>query len=135
MLATLQNLGVVASFSRPSVSDDNPYSESLFKTLKYCPKYPSKGFDSIDEAQEWVNKFVNWYNNKHLHSGIKYVTPEQKHRGFDREILNRRKMIYEKAKKDKPNRWSGKTRDWNIVNEVYLNHFPKKNRLKIKKVA
>ena len=61
MLATLERLGVAPSFSRPRVSNDNPYSESLFKTLKYCPGFPERGFASLDEAREWVGKFVNWY--------------------------------------------------------------------------
>ncbi|MCK5919551.1 MAG: IS3 family transposase, partial [Methylococcales bacterium] len=65
MLATLQKLGVVPSFSRPSVSNDNPYSESLFKTLKYTPAYPTKPFASLDEARKWVMKFVTWYNHSH----------------------------------------------------------------------
>ncbi|MCM2351097.1 MAG: DDE-type integrase/transposase/recombinase [Bacteriovoracaceae bacterium] len=62
MLATLQRLGIVPSFSRPRVSDDNPYSESLFKTLKYCPQYPSNPFSSTDDASGWVDEFVFWYN-------------------------------------------------------------------------
>ena len=90
MLVTLQRLGVIPSFSRPRVSDDNPYSESLFKTLKYCPKYPSKPFSSIEGAMKWVSEFVDWYNNHHLHSGIKFVTPASKH-VFDlpQEYLNK----------------------------------------------
>lgn len=78
MLVTMQKLGVVPSFSRPSVSDDNPFSESLFKTLKYCPQYPTKPFDSIEAATVWVTSFVNWYNTVHLHSGIKFVTPSSR---------------------------------------------------------
>ena len=92
MLATLQNLGVVPSFSRPSVSNDNPYSESLFKTLKYCPRYPTDPFSELQAAREWVHAFVNWYNNDHYHSNIKYVTPNAIHKGLDREILERRKQ-------------------------------------------
>lgn len=121
MLATLQKLGVVPSFSRPQVSDDNPFSESLFKTLKYCPQYPSAEFSSLSEARAWVASFVQWYNNEHLHSGIKFVTPVQKHLGLDVEILNKRKLLYEKAKQKNPNRWTGKTRNWDAVTEVYLN--------------
>jgi len=70
MLATLQRLGVVPSFSRPSVSDDNPYSESLFRTLKYTPAYPSKPFASLDSARASVHVFVHRYNETHRHSGI-----------------------------------------------------------------
>lgn len=122
MLATLQKLGVVPSFSRPRVSDDNPYSESLFKTLKYCPKYPSKPFASSEEASAWVEKFVFWYNNIHLHSGIKFVTPMSRHEGLDKIILENRKKVYEKAKSKNPNRWSKNTRNWDKVEKVFLNY-------------
>ena len=121
MLATLQNLGVVPSFSRPSVSDDNPYSESMFRTLKYTPAYPSKPFESIDAARQWVHSFVQWYNDEHRHSAIRYVTPNQRHRGEDSELLERRKAVYEAARLQNPKRWSGKTRNWNPVEEVWLN--------------
>ncbi len=120
MLATLQRLGVIPSFSRPSVSNDNPYSESLFKTLKYSVGYP-KSFNSIEEANEWVKNFVNWYNEIHRHSGIKFVTPMQRHSGEDKEILKRTKKTYEKAKKRNPERWSGKTRNWDYIEKVALN--------------
>jgi transposase InsO family protein len=62
MLATLQRLGIMASFGRPCVSDDNPYSEVLFKTLKYHPGFPDKPFDSLHETREWVAGFQHWYN-------------------------------------------------------------------------
>jgi len=121
MLATLQNLGIVPSLSRPSVSDDNPYSESLFRTLKYTPAYPSKPFDTLAEARQWVHRFVQWYNDEHCHSGIKYVTPNQRHKGLDITLLAERKSVYETAKKTNPARWSGQTRDWEPVTEVWLN--------------
>ena len=121
MLATLQNLGVVPSFSRPSVSDDNPYSESMFRTLKYTPAYPSKPFESIEAARQWVHSFVQWYNDEHRHSAIRYVTPNQRHRGEDSDLLERRKAVYESARQQNPKRWSGKTRNWNPVGEVWLN--------------
>ncbi len=127
MLVTMQWLGVVPSFSRPSVSDDNPFSESLFKTLKYCPEYPSKPFDSIEAARTWVSEFVLWYNTKHLHSGINFVTPESKHKGEDAEILNKRNIIYLEAKNKNPNRWSGKTRDWSPIDCVKLNNLKREN--------
>jgi len=135
MLATMKHLGVVPSFSRPKVSDDNPYSESLFKTLKYCPEYPSKPFSSIEAAREWVEQFVDWYNNKHLHSGIKFVTPEDRHRGKDSEILKRRKVVYETAKLSNPNRWSGKTRNWDRVECVYLNYLHEEGNMNIQKAS
>lgn len=132
MLVTMQWLGVVPSFSRPSVSNDNPFSESLFKTLKYCPVYPSKPFENIEAAREWVSKFVTWYNTKHLHSGINFVTPESKHQGEDIEILSKRNFIYLAAKRKNPNRWSGKTRDWSPIQQVKLNHL-KKEKTSVKK--
>lgn len=93
MLATLQRLGVVPSFSRPSVSNDNPYSESLFGTMKYTPAYPSKPFASLDAAREWVHSFVRWYNHAHRHSAIQFVTPAERHSGRDRAILAQRKAV------------------------------------------
>jgi len=121
MLATLQNLGIVPSLSRPSVSDDNPYSESLFRTLKYTPAYPSKPFGNLLEAQKWVHQFVQWYNDEHCHSGIKYVTPNQRHQGLDKSLLAERKSVYEAAKKYNPARWSGQTWNWEPVMELWLN--------------
>lgn len=122
MLATLQWLGIVPSFSRPSVSDDNPFSESLFKTLKYCPSYPDGGrFTSLDAARIWVEKFVYWYNFVHLHSGINWVTPASRHAGIDKAILDSRKVVYEAARQKNPARWSKATRDWSCPNIVELN--------------
>lgn len=121
MLATLQRLGVMPSFSRPSVSNDNPYSESLFKTLKYCPSYPEKGFSSLEEAKKWVSKFVTWYNNEHFHSGINFVTPASKHDGLDNEILKKRHEIYQIAQQKNPSRWSKDTRNWSEIKRVELN--------------
>ena len=120
MLATLQNLGVAPSFSRPHVSNDNPYSESLFRTLKYDVGYP-KSFETIEEAREWVSKFVNWYNNEHRHSRIKYVTPMQRHTGEDKEVLEKRKKTYGEARKKNPQRWSKGIRNWDHIDTVYLN--------------
>ena len=121
MLATLQALGVMPSFSRPSVSNDNAYSESLFGTMKGCPQYPSKPFESLEAATAWVKKFVQWYNFEHLHSGIKFTTPHSRHIGADKSVLEKRKAIYERAKNDNPNRWSQETRDWDHIEKVGLN--------------
>jgi len=121
MLVTMQRLGVVPSFSRPSVSNDNPFSESLFKTLKYCPQYPSKPFASIEDARAWVAEFVEWYNTVHLHSAIGFTTPDSRHRGDDVDVLAQRKAVYEAAKQKHPNRWSGETRNCKKVEVVRLN--------------
>lgn len=122
MLSTLQWLGIAPSFSRPRVSDDNPFSEALFKTLKYCPSYPEGGrFRSIEAAKEWVEKFVAWYNFVHLHSGINWVTPASRHVGIDSAILDGRKAVYETARQQNPARWSKETRNWTCPNIVELN--------------
>lgn len=120
-IATLERLGITKSYSRPRVSNDNPYSESLFKTLKYNLKFPKKGFETIEQAREWIYQFVLWYNNEHMHSGINFVTPQVRRAGGDKEILNRRKIVYEKAKKKNPERWSKTVRKWEYVESVYLN--------------
>jgi transposase InsO family protein len=129
LLATLQRLGVVPSFSRPSVSDDNPYSESLFKTLKYRPSYPDGAFGGLDEAREWVGRFVQWYNTEHLHSAIRFVTPQSRHLGLDKAILDKRSAVYANAKRLNPLRWSRHARNWSAITEVRLN--PKKETMKI----
>jgi transposase InsO family protein len=121
MLATLQALGVIPSFSRPSVSNDNPYSESVFRTLKYRPEYPEKAFINIGEARKWVAGFEQWYNHEHCHSGIKFTTPHDRHTGQDMDILNNRKRVYEKARQANPGRWSGEIKNWDHIKEVYLN--------------
>ena len=121
MLATLHKLGVIPSFSRPSVSNDNPYSESLFRTMKYRPGYPSKPFKNIDQAQSWVDGFVFWYNTQHLHSSIRFVTPDDRHFGCEKYVLTNRRAVYEKARSRNPNRWSKNVRNWNPVNQVWLN--------------
>jgi hypothetical protein len=128
MLATLQKLGVATSFSRPSVSNDNPYSESLFKTLKYRPGYAPNPFDSVDDARRWVLGFVRWYNEEHKHSSIKFVSPGQRHRGEDQEILKERDLVYKEARRKKPARWSGKTRNWEIIEVVHLNPAKEKGK-------
>ena len=121
LLAMLQWLGVVTSFSRPHVSDDNAFSEALFRTCKYCPFFPSHPFSSIEAARLWVKEFVYWYNYEHLHSAIKFVTPNSRHQGKDQSILAKRSLVYENAKALNPIRWSGQTRNWNRINSVVLN--------------
>lgn len=121
MLATLQRLGIMPSFSRPAVSNDNPYSESLFKTLKYRPQYPLKPFADLRSAREWVTDLVCWYNQEHRHSAIGFVTPAQRHAGLDEMLLAQRKTLYEAARALYPRRWSKNTRNWNRIHTVHLN--------------
>ena len=127
MLATLHALGVVASFSRPSVSDDNPFSEALFRTLKYRPEYPEKAFESVSAARAWMERFVRWYNAEHCHSALKYVTPEQRHLGRDPELLERRHEVYQRARERQPQRWSGRTRNWTPAPPLILPTYRPKN--------
>jgi transposase InsO family protein len=124
MISTLQWLGVVPSFSRPHVSNDNPYSEALFRTLKYTPAYPKLPFASLEQARSWVARFVVWYNGTHRHSGIRYVTPDERHSGREREILARRHAVYVRARSKRPERWSGNTRNWTPIGTVVLNPEP-----------
>ena len=122
MLATLYQLGITPSNSRPRVSNDNPYAESLFKTLKYRPNYQPKGFETLEDAREWVSLFVKWYNYEHHHSGINFLTPAQMRSGKGPEILEQRHQVYEAAKAAHPERWNGRsTRDWSMPEKVYLN--------------
>lgn len=125
MLAMLQTLGVMPSLSRPAVSNDNPYSESAFKTLKYRPDYPLKPFADLAAARRWADQLVQWYNHEHRHSGIQFVTPAQRHEGLDQRIIEKRIEVYAAARKAQPQRWSGKVRNWQFVAEVHLN--PTKN--------
>jgi len=133
-LATLQWLGVVPSFSRPRVSDDNPFSESLFRTLKYRPSYPDKPFASLEEARAWVTTFVAWYNTEHRHSAIRFVTPDERHFSREAEILDHRHQVYEHARSRRPERWTRSTRNWTPAGVVRLgpspNPTPKQEELK-----
>jgi len=121
VLAMLYWLGVKPSYSRPRVSDDNAYAESLFRTAKYRPEFPDKGFTDLQAARTWAAEFVRWYNLEHRHSGIRYVTPAQRHSGQDEAILAARHALYLKARERNPARWSGATRDWSPVGPVTLN--------------
>lgn len=121
MLATLQRLGIVPSFSRPSVSDDNAACEAIFRTMKYRPGYPRDPFASVEAARTWVSDFVAWYNGEHLHSAIKYVTPNDRHARRDVAILAARAALYRQARASTPARWSCDIRDWTPIGDVTLN--------------
>ena len=121
MLAMMQWLGVASSFSRPRTSNDNCYSEALFKTLKYVPEYPERPFETLEAAKHWVTDFVSWYNTEHLHSGVNYVTPEDRQQGNDSEILRQRREVYQEAMEANPNRWRRGVKKWTYQSVVYLN--------------
>ena len=115
------------SYSRPRVSDDNAFIESLFRTAKYRLEFPNKGFVDLDAARTWVSRFVNWYNHEHLHSGIRYISPADRPDGHDRDILEQRHAVYQQARARNPRRWAKETRSWSSVDVVTLN--PEKHRM------
>ena len=127
LLTTLYNLGIVKSNSRPRVSNDNAYIESLFRTVKYMPAFPHKGFSTIANARSWVSEFVEYYNNEHRHSGLKYLTPNQRHSGEYKAILSKRKEILHQAKAKNPERWRGDIQDCTLDEVVWLNPTNEKN--------
>ena len=133
LLTKMYDLGITPSRGRPRVSNDNPYSESLFRTLKYCPQWPQEGFADLEAARIWVRNFMVWYNTVHRHSQIRFVTPTQRHEGKDKEILARRAAIYDQAREKRPERWSGEARNWKPIGTVYLN--PERELAVIVKVA
>jgi transposase InsO family protein len=121
VLAMLNWLGVKPSYSRPRVSDDNAYAESVFRTAKYRPEFPVTGFADLDAARTWATSFVRWYNHDHRHSGIRYVSPAQRHAGDDHSILAARHALYTRARALNPARWSRSTRNWSPIGPVTLN--------------
>jgi transposase InsO family protein len=121
LLQTLYRLGIATSYNRPRTSNDNPYSEALFRTCKYRPDYPSGGFEALDQARSWMQQFVDFYHQHHRHSGIRFVTPLQRHQGLDQDILAQRHALYEQARQRHPERWTGNIRNWEPIAEVWLN--------------
>jgi transposase InsO family protein len=121
LLATMLELNLEPSYSRPRVSNDNAYAEALFRTAKYCPMWPEKPFDTLEQARAWVIRFVAWYNEEHRHSGLKYVTPSQRHRGQDKALMSSRAKLYEEAKARNPARWTRGVRNWRLPKAVFLN--------------
>ena len=102
----LEDLSVTRSLSRPRVSDDNPYSEAAFKTVKYRPSYPDR-FDSLEDARVWMRKFVAWYNTEHYHSGIGYLHPADLHNGTAETIIDARQSVLDAAYQAHPERFIG----------------------------
>lgn len=128
LMATLQRLGVMASYSRPAVSNDNPFSEALFRTLKYHSRYPNLPFATLLEARTWVEQFVLWYNHEHRHSAIRFVTPHERHTRRDGALLLQRHRVYQAARSRNPQRWSRQTRNWTPVGSVWLNKSSQRSR-------
>lgn len=134
MLATLYELGVTPSRSRPRTSNDNPYSESMFRTCKYRPDYPVKGFRSLEEARSWCLRFVRWYRHEHRHSAIQFLTPAQHHAGHAERILDARRKVYADARARTPLRWKRGTRMWKTDTEVWLNR-PKDDERNLRQLS
>ncbi len=123
-MAVLDSFGVKASHSRPRVSNDNPYSGSLFLTLKYNGffLYAHGGFDNIEKAERWLTDFVEFYNVKHLHLGINMVSPDDRYYGREEEILRRRRLIISQARKLMPSGWiTGKIMKIEAAGTAFLN--------------
>lgn len=133
LMATMLQLNLEPSYSRPRVSNDNAYAEALFRTAKYCPMWPEKPFDTLEQARAWVIRFVAWYNEEHRHSGLKYVTPSQRHRGQDKALMGSRSTLYEAAKARNPRRWTRGVRNWRLPHAVFLN--PERNPESLKTEA
>jgi len=112
---------------------ENPHQNLL---LMFGPEYPSQLFCTIEEAQAWIDGFVNWYNDEHLHSATRFVTPNDRHYGCEGQLLAKRHRIYQEAKQRTPNRWTRQTRNWKPVHLFMLN--PEKagdTKINLKKAA
>lgn len=120
LVAFLTHLRVGLSYSRPRVSDDNPFIESFFRTVKYHVGYP-KYFPSLAFAREWLADFIAWYNTDHRHSGIGYVTPDQKHHGMDIALFELRQTTLNSAATFHPERFVKGPRTVTPIRTVRLN--------------
>lgn len=134
ILVLFFSLGILPSYSRPRVSNDNPFSESLFKTLKYRPGYPRR-FKDIEHARNWFADFVNWYNTEHRHCGIGYVTPNDRHHGQVPRIMSYRNQVLTAARQQHPERWPNGQMQWNEHPVVYLNPDPTTRQALMRKTA
>ena len=128
VLGLMHQLEITPSHSRPRVSNDNAFAESLFRTTKYHPSYPPKGFNSLEHARTWAQSFVKYYNFEHKHRSLNFVTPKQKHTQQDIEILAQRHAVLEQKRTENPARWINKTvRDCTPTSTVNL--YPIDNRI------
>ena len=118
----MAELGVSLSFSRPRVSNDNAYAEAWFRTMKYHQSYPLRRFRDLLSVKAWVDGFVGWYNAEHRHSGIKYVTPNQRHYGqADRSVPSGSRPTT-KLGRSILSAGARPPRDWNQPEVVRINH-------------
>jgi putative transposase len=117
----LATLGVTKSHSRPHVSNDNPYSESQFKTMKYRPDYPDR-FGSIQDARAWARPFFQWYNHEHHHSGLGLLTPATVHYGQAQVVIDQRQQVLQAAYAAHPERFvRGEPKPPSLPTEVWIN--------------
>lgn len=122
----LEKIGVLKTHNRPYTSNDNPFSESQFKTLKYCPLFPER-FESLGDAEAFCRKFFDGYNNRHYHSGILFLTPAVVHFGQAEKVLERRHQVLLQAYEKNPTRFNRKMPLLKQLKPVYIN--PPKNEL------
>ena len=117
----LVDLDILASYSRPRVSDDNPYSESHFKTVKYAPAYPGR-FCCPEDAQTYFRNFFAWYNTEHRHGGLGLLTPDAVHHGLSDELQATRQQVLDDAYRRHPGRFvNGRPRPPKVPSEVWIN--------------
>ena len=116
----LEKIGVLKTHNRPYTSNDNPFSESQFKTMKYCPEFPDQ-FESLEAAEKFCIKFFNWYNNVHYHSGILFLKPTSVHFEQADEILNNRHQVLLQAYEKNPARFNHKMPALKKLKPVYIN--------------
>lgn len=119
----LADLGITKSHSRPYTSDDNPFSESQFKTMKYRPEFPER-FGSAQDARAFCRSFFAWYNNEHHHSGIALLTPAQVHYGKAEEVLAARHQVLLEAYRTYPERFIKPPAPQPLPNAVWINPPP-----------
>ena len=118
-------LGLRAFYSRPRVSDDNALVEALLRTANYRPQFPVKGFANLEQVRQWASSFVQWYNQDHRHSSIRYVSPTQRHAVEHLAVLRTRHVLHQQARAQNPLHWAPHTRNWNPITVVTLN--PERN--------
>jgi hypothetical protein len=132
---TLENLGITASYSRPRVSNNTPFSEALLHTSTHRPNWLAKEFGTKYKAQACVKSFASWYHQEHFHNAVRFVTPNMRHSGQDRDALEQRAVLYANARATKPERWPGKTRNWKPAGPVWLNPERESSALEIRPAA